>query len=82
MGAPFLREGWAARREARVPMRAIRRAVEAAKVVYDVERPLILLRFMHDGRDLFVRELKVSPMWDSLRTDPRFRKFLKRVNLD
>ena len=33
-------------------------------------------------RDPMVRDLRVSPMWDSLRTDPRFRQFLKRVNLD
>ncbi|HWE24410.1 MAG TPA: hypothetical protein VG496_10800 [Myxococcales bacterium] len=33
-------------------------------------------------QDFFVRELKVSPIWDPLRTDPRFAKMLKRVNLD
>src|SRR5439155_11506173 len=33
-------------------------------------------------RDPMVRDLRVSPMWDSLRTDARFAKALKRVNLE
>jgi serine/threonine-protein kinase len=33
-------------------------------------------------RDPMVRDLKVSPMWDPLRNDPRFGKMLKRLNLD
>src|SRR5207248_7587184 len=48
----------------------------------DKDRAFALLDTAVAERDLFVRELKVSPMWDSLRTDPRFRQFLKRVNLD
>jgi uncharacterized protein (DUF433 family) len=47
-------------RKASVPMRAVRRAIDAARDVYLVERPLMLLRFMHDGRDLFVRELEAD----------------------
>ncbi len=39
-----------------VPMRSIRRAVDSAKELYGVERPLLLVEFKHDGRDLFTRE--------------------------
>lgn len=39
-----------------VPMRSIRQAVESAREIYGVERPLILLDFKHDGRDIFTRE--------------------------
>ena len=46
----------AAARRANVPMRAIRRAVETAKDLYGVDRPLSALRFQHDGRSLFSRE--------------------------
>lgn len=40
-----------------VPMRSIRRAVDSAKAIYGVERPLILIKFKHDGRDLFTKSL-------------------------
>lgn len=39
-----------------VPMKSIRRAVESAKDIYGVERPLILVEFKHDGQDIFTRE--------------------------
>jgi len=47
----------AAARRATIPMQNIRRAVDAARVLYKVERPLMLLEFKHDGRDLFVKEV-------------------------
>lgn len=46
----------AAARRANVPMRAIRRAVDTAKSIYGVDKPLILLEFKHDGREVFTRE--------------------------
>ena len=50
--------------------------------VGDKDRAFALLDTAVAQRDFMVRELKVSPMWDPLRTDPRFAKMLKRVNLD
>jgi TolB-like protein/Tfp pilus assembly protein PilF len=46
------------------------------------DRAFALLDTAVAERDFMVRELKVSPMWDPLRNDPRFAKILKRVNLD
>ncbi len=40
-----------------VSMKVVRGAVDAARKLYGVERPLMLLKFMHDGRELFVHEL-------------------------
>jgi hypothetical protein len=48
----------------------------------DKDRAFALLDTALAEHDLVVRELKVSPMWDSLRTAPRFATLLKRVNLD
>ena len=48
----------AAARHANVPMKAIRAAIDAAKDLYGVSRPLILMRFKHDGREIFVHELE------------------------
>lgn len=42
---------------AHVAMRAVRRAVDAARRVYGVERPFLLLDLKTDGRELFIREL-------------------------
>jgi uncharacterized protein (DUF433 family) len=47
----------AAARKATVPMLNIRRAVDAARALYLVDRPLMLLEFKHDGRDLFIKEV-------------------------
>lgn len=47
----------AAARRGNVPMKAIRRAIGAAREVYGVDRPLVTMRFMHDGKDVFTSEL-------------------------
>lgn len=48
----------AAARRGNVPMKSIRRAIGFAREVYGVDRPLVTMRFMHDGKDLFTRELE------------------------
>jgi TolB-like protein/Tfp pilus assembly protein PilF len=48
----------------------------------DKDRAFALLDAAVAERDVMIRELKVSPMWDPLRGDPRFAKVLKRINLD
>jgi uncharacterized protein (DUF433 family) len=50
----------AAARKAGVPMRAVRRAITAAQGAYGVERPLMLISFSTDGRELFTRELEAE----------------------
>jgi hypothetical protein len=50
--------------------------------VGDKDRAFALLDSAIGERDPMVRDLKVSPMWDPLRSDPRFGKMLKRLNLD
>jgi hypothetical protein len=34
-----------------------------------------------DERDVRVTQMRVDPRWDSLRTDPRFKRILQRVGL-
>jgi TolB-like protein/Tfp pilus assembly protein PilF len=51
-------------------------------LVDDKDRAFALLDTAIAERDPMVRDLKVSPMWDPLRADPRFGKMLKRLNLD
>ena len=48
----------AAARRGDVPMKSIRRAIGVAREVYGVDRPLVTMRFMHDGKDIFTRELE------------------------
>jgi uncharacterized protein (DUF433 family) len=50
----------AAARQAGVSMRAVRRAITAAQNAYGVERPLMLVSFLTDGRELFTRELEAE----------------------
>lgn len=46
----------AAARQAGVPMKAVRIAVATARGLYGVTRPLMEVRFQHDGRSLFTNE--------------------------
>lgn len=48
----------AAARRADVPMKSIRRAIGVAQELYNVDRPLVTMRFMHDGKDIFAGELE------------------------
>src|SRR6267378_4087364 len=48
----------------------------------DKDRAFALLDKAYAERDWSLRDLKVSPVWDPLRSDPRFSRLLKRVNLD
>ena len=48
----------------------------------DTERAFALLDKAYAERDWMLRDLKVSPMWDPLRNDPRFARLLKQMRLD
>jgi hypothetical protein len=41
-----------------------------------------LLEQAYAERDWMLRDVKVSPMWDPLRNDPRFGKLLQQMRLD
>jgi adenylate cyclase len=51
-------------------------------VLGDRDRAFELLERAYQEKDWTVRELKVSPIWDPLRDDPRFGKLLKKMNLN
>ncbi len=40
-----------------------------------------LLEKAYDDRDYFLRYLKVHPVFDSIRPDPRYAAMLKKMNL-
>ena len=46
----------AAARKANVPMKAVRAAVATAAELYGVDRPLIEIKFKHNGREIFTEE--------------------------
>ncbi len=48
----------------------------------DKDRAFALLDKAYAERNWSLRDLKVSPVWDPLRSDPRFSRLLRRVNLD
>ena len=48
----------------------------------DRDRAFALLDRAYEEKDWTVRELKVSPMWDPLRDDPRFGKLLNKMKLN
>ncbi|TMB14288.1 MAG: tetratricopeptide repeat protein [Deltaproteobacteria bacterium] len=48
----------------------------------DADRAFAFLDKAYAERDWSLRELKVNPMWDPIRPDPRFGALLKRVNLE
>jgi len=48
----------------------------------DSDRAFALLDRAYAERDWMLRDVKVSPMWDPLRKDPRFGKLLQQMHLD
>ena len=44
------------------------------------DRAFELLDRAYEEKEWTLRELKVSPIWDTLRDDPRFVKLLARMN--
>jgi len=48
----------------------------------DTDRAFALLDEAFAERDWMIRDVKVSPMWDPLRKDPRFGKLLQKMHLD
>jgi serine/threonine-protein kinase len=48
----------------------------------DSDRAFALLDQAFAERDWMLRDVKVSPMWDPLRKDPRFGKLLQQMHLD
>jgi hypothetical protein len=48
----------------------------------DSDRAFALLEQAYAERDWMLRDVKVSPLWDSLRKDPRFPKLLQQMHLD
>jgi uncharacterized protein (DUF433 family) len=75
----------AIRREHRIPLQKVRRALEYAERQLGLERPLISARFETDGIDLLVHELEklvnVSQA-GQLEIEPLVRMFLKRIKRD
>jgi serine/threonine-protein kinase len=51
-------------------------------VLGDFDRAFSLLEKAYSERDVSLQYLKVHPWFDSLRSDPRFKALLKRMNLD
>ena len=47
----------------------------------DKEQAFAWLEKAYEERTRFIFELKVDPLFDSLRADPRFTKLLRRLNL-
>lgn len=75
----------AIRREHRIPLQKVRRALEYVERELGLERPLISVRFETDGVDLFVRELKrlVNVSREGqLEIEPIVRLFLRRIKRD
>lgn len=48
----------AAARKAHLSMATIRRAIATAEELYDFDRPLMQVKFKHDGREIFTHELE------------------------
>ena len=62
--------------------KSARNAVLLYANIGDTERAFALLDKAYAERDWMLRDLKVSPMWDPLRNDPRFARLLKQMRLD
>jgi hypothetical protein len=47
----------------------------------DRDRALSSLERLFEQRAPWVRTLEVEPLWDPIRSDPRFQSLLRRANL-
>jgi hypothetical protein len=47
----------------------------------DHDRALAWLEKLYEQRAPWIRTLKVEPLWDPLRADPRFQSLMRRANL-
>ena len=58
-------------------------AFEKASIYYsfdEVEKVFQWLDRAYENREFFLVSLKVDPGWDSLRSDPRFQRLMKKMN--
>jgi hypothetical protein len=67
----------------RAPREPVRPGILAALygLLGDSDRAFALLERAYEERDWTLREVKMTPMLDPLRADPRFLKLLKKLNL-
>lgn len=75
----------AIRREHRIPLQKVRRALEYVELELGLQRPLTNARFETDGVDLLVRELEklVNVSQEGqLEIEPVVRTFLRRIKRD
>ncbi len=75
----------AIRREHRIPLQKVRRALEYVELELGLQRPLTNTRFETDGVDLLVRELEKLvniSQEGQLEIEPVVRTFLRRIKRD
>ncbi len=48
----------------------------------DKERTLDMLEKGWEHKDNFMTHIKVEPLFDNLRSEPRFKELLRRMHLD
>jgi serine/threonine protein kinase len=48
----------------------------------DIDQAFLLLEKCYEERDMWFSFLKVDPIWNKLRSDPRFKTLLKKIGLE